>query len=73
MSSAISTAKLAIFPPIQIAHHVPEDGDSTIKEIARDCELDVDDVQRCIRVAIACHIFMEIGSIAQTVLRRGFW
>ncbi|KAL2045336.1 hypothetical protein N7G274_002419 [Stereocaulon virgatum] len=52
----------------KIAHHVPKEQATTFENIARDCGLDIDDVRRFLRVAIARHVFKEpkVGSIAHT-------
>ncbi|KAL8705272.1 MAG: hypothetical protein Q9201_001603 [Fulgogasparrea decipioides] len=51
-----------------IAQAVPYDGETTFEEVANKCNVDVNDVKRFLRVAIARHIFEEpkIGSIAHT-------
>ena len=56
----------------KIAHHVPDAGEITFQEIARDCGLEVNDVQRFLRVARARHVFKEprTGSIAHTAASR---
>lgn len=56
----------------KIAHHVPEEEETTFENIAHDFGLDVNDLRRFLRVAIARHVFKEphIGSIAHTTASR---
>ena len=43
----------------KIAHHVPKEQATTFEYIARDCGLDINDVRRFLRVAIARYVFKE--------------
>ena len=56
----------------KIAEHVPLDGSATFEQIAKDCNLNVKDVTRFLRVAIARHVFHEgpIGTIKHTAASR---
>lgn len=47
---------------------MPKEEESTFESLARDCGVDVKDMRRFLRVAIARHVFKEprIGSIAHT-------
>ena len=55
-----------------IAHHVPHGQETTFKDLAHECGLDINDVQRFLRVAIARHVFKEpcVGSITHTAASR---
>jgi hypothetical protein len=52
----------------RIAYNVPVDGETTFEELAKACGLNVKDVTRFLRVAIARHVFHEPqkGSIVHT-------
>ena len=55
-----------------IARHVPSEGTLTFEDIARKCRLDLSDLRRFLRVAIARHVFKEPekGSITHTAASR---
>ena len=52
----------------KIAEAIPVEGDITFEEVAKKCNVDVNDAKRFLRVAIARHIFREstVGSISHT-------
>ena len=54
------------------ARHISSDGTTAFEDIAKECRLDLSDLRRFLRVAIARHVFKEteIGSIAHTAASR---
>ena len=72
MSLAISTTQFAVYLPVQNSALYPQGGSETFEDVAHERGLDVNDVRRFLRVAIARHVFKEprIGSIAHTAASR---